>query len=141
MIDSNLLLNRLTGLRPLGPDRWAAQCPAHEDSSPSLSIRVTDDKLLVHCHAGCSPDDILAALDLKWGDLFSDRWQAAEQAAMAAGHRQRQKMLSEITQRDYASWVVALAARDKERGIVHNLEDRATIALAVEVLKGGQANG
>lgn len=140
-MDTSPLLNRLTDLRQTGPDRWSARCPAHEDSSPSLSIRVTDDKLLVHCHAGCSPDDILAALDLKWGDLFSDRWQAAEQAAMAAGHRQRQKMLSEITQRDYASWVVAIAAADKRRGHQHDLWDRATLALAVSILKGGQANG
>lgn len=41
------------------------QCPAHEDDKPSLSLaQGNDGKALIHCHAGCSPQDILAALDL-----------------------------------------------------------------------------
>ena len=33
---------------------WMAHCPAHEDRTPSLSIRDTaGGKVLVHCHAGC----------------------------------------------------------------------------------------
>jgi putative DNA primase/helicase len=42
---------------------WMACCPAHHDREPSLSIRETDDgKILVHCHAGCDQDDVIAAL-------------------------------------------------------------------------------
>lgn len=42
---------------------WMARCPAHEDSTPSLSISETrDGKLLVYCHAGCSQDAVTAAL-------------------------------------------------------------------------------
>ena len=40
-----------------------ARCPAHDDSTPSLSIRETrDGKLLVHCHAGCEQTAVIAAL-------------------------------------------------------------------------------
>ena len=40
-----------------------ACCPAHDDSEPSLSIRDADDgKLLVHCHAGCNQESVIAAL-------------------------------------------------------------------------------
>lgn len=40
-----------------------ARCPAHGDRTPSLSIRATDGgKVLVHCHAGCGQDGIIAAL-------------------------------------------------------------------------------
>ena len=40
-----------------------AKCPAHDDRSPSLSIRHADDgKVLVHCHAGCDQDRVIAAL-------------------------------------------------------------------------------
>jgi hypothetical protein len=39
---------------------------------PSLSIRQTDGKTLIHCHAGCSPESVLAALDIEPRDLFKD---------------------------------------------------------------------
>ena len=48
--------------------RWSgtggeARCPAHEDKTPSLSIRDGDDgKLLTCCHAGCPPETVWAAL-------------------------------------------------------------------------------
>jgi hypothetical protein len=97
---------------------------------------LTDNKLLVHCWAGCGADDILAAVGLKWSDLFADKWAASYQAALAAGHTRRKRMLSAILQEDYASWVVALAAEDKRAGIQHGLEDRATLAMAVAILEG-----
>ncbi len=52
---------------------WIAPCPAHDDRKPSLSIKTGDDgRALVHCHAGCSVDDVLAALHLEARDLFAD---------------------------------------------------------------------
>jgi hypothetical protein len=39
-----------------------ARCPAHEDRSPSLSIRDGASTVLVHCHAGCTQDDVITAL-------------------------------------------------------------------------------
>jgi 5S rRNA maturation endonuclease (ribonuclease M5) len=50
-----------------------ACCPAHEDKHPSLKVREGDDRLLVHCHAGCSQDDVLAALGLSWKDVVYER--------------------------------------------------------------------
>jgi len=47
-----------------------AQCPAHEDGRPSLSVSMGDKGVVFKCHAGCEKDDILAALDLTWGDVF-----------------------------------------------------------------------
>jgi hypothetical protein len=41
---------------------WIAHCPAHDDRSPSLSIREDHDRILVHCHAGCEQRDVIAAL-------------------------------------------------------------------------------
>ncbi len=42
---------------------WTARCPAHDDRTPSLSIRHADDgKVLVHCHAGCNQERVIAAL-------------------------------------------------------------------------------
>ncbi len=42
---------------------WTARCPAHDDRTPSLSIRVADDNnVLVRCHAGCDQERVIAAL-------------------------------------------------------------------------------
>ncbi|MGI4877608.1 MAG: DUF7146 domain-containing protein [Janthinobacterium lividum] len=44
------------------PRGGMCRCPAHDDGSPSLSIRVGDTTLLVHCFAGCNSVDVLKAL-------------------------------------------------------------------------------
>lgn len=38
------------------------RCPAHDDRSPSLSIRIGRSALLFKCFAGCDTDDVLRAL-------------------------------------------------------------------------------
>jgi hypothetical protein len=56
------------------PNTWQACCPAHDDKSPSLSLRQLDDgRVLLHCFGGCSVGEVLAALGLKIEDLFPDR--------------------------------------------------------------------
>lgn len=53
--------------------RWSARCPAHEDSSPSLSISEgSEGRVLLKCHAGCTVDAIRAALGASWSDLFAE---------------------------------------------------------------------
>jgi len=50
---------------------WTARCPAHEDRQASLSVTEGDDKrVLVHCFAGCSTEDVVGALGLTMSDLF-----------------------------------------------------------------------
>jgi putative DNA primase/helicase len=51
-----------------------ALCPAHDDSSPSLSIsdRRDGNGIVIKCHAGCDNQDILAALGMSQRDLFDD---------------------------------------------------------------------
>lgn len=66
------LLSRLSGVRETGSDHWLALCPAHEDRSPSLSIREMENKVLVHCFAQCAVQDVLAAVGLGLSDLFPD---------------------------------------------------------------------
>jgi putative DNA primase/helicase len=42
---------------------WMAKCPTHEDGKPSLSINDAGcGKVLVHCHAGCEQQRVIAAL-------------------------------------------------------------------------------
>jgi hypothetical protein len=52
-------------------DGYKALCPAHHDNNPSLSINEGDDgRVLIHCHAGCDPQDVLAAVGLTFADLM-----------------------------------------------------------------------
>jgi hypothetical protein len=51
-------------------DIITAQCPAHDDGTASLNIGIgTTRDVVLHCHAGCKPDDILAAIGIKWSDF------------------------------------------------------------------------
>jgi len=46
-------------------------CPAHDDhNNPSLSIKADNGRLLLHCFAGCQPEDVLSEIGLKMNDLF-----------------------------------------------------------------------
>jgi hypothetical protein len=60
--------SRVTG----SGDQRQAQCPAHDDHNPSLSVRGIEGRALVRCHQGCDTADILAALNLTWSDLFDE---------------------------------------------------------------------
>ena len=50
---------------------WSARCPAHLDRRNSLSVAEGEDgRVLVHCFAGCTPEDVVAGLGLEMRDLF-----------------------------------------------------------------------
>jgi hypothetical protein len=67
------LITMLEGWRPNSGGR-VSRCPAHSDGSPSLSIREAEDgRILLHCFAGCTVDEICNALDLTVADLFPRR--------------------------------------------------------------------
>lgn len=55
-------------------EKGIARCKAHDDKTPSLSISQGDDgRILLHCHAGCKPEDIVASLGLDWQDVLPPR--------------------------------------------------------------------
>lgn len=63
------ILNRLQKVKKSG-DGYTALCPAHSDNNPSLSIKLEKELILVHCHAGCSFEEIVAAMGLSKSDFF-----------------------------------------------------------------------
>lgn len=58
--DPTRLLERLGA--NLAREHGMVRCPAHEDRSASLSWRLTGDKALVKCFAGCTFGEILRAV-------------------------------------------------------------------------------
>ncbi len=102
------LLDRLEKVRQTGPGRWVACCPAHDDRSPSLSIRETEDgTILIHDFAGCDAQSILAALGLSLGDLFPDRLKHH-----AKSIRRRVPLCDLVALLDHESLIVALIGID-----------------------------
>lgn len=54
--------------------RWMACCPAHDDRTPSLSVReFGDGNVWLHCFAGCETEHVLDRLGLSFADLFATR--------------------------------------------------------------------
>lgn len=63
-IDAELRAQRI--VESLG-GRWRGtrgecRCPAHDDSSPSLSVRLGETAILFHCFAGCTPIEVIKSL-------------------------------------------------------------------------------
>ncbi|WP_297477415.1 hypothetical protein [Ferrovum sp.] len=128
-----MLLSRLEGVKETGPGRWVAKCPAHDDTSPSLSIReLGDGRILLHCFAGCAATDVLAAIGLTLSDLFDH---PLRNITLPAGnfHRERQPFHPIDTLRLVARecLICALAASDAVAGKEVSEVDAQRTAFAV----------
>lgn len=115
------IINALDSVRSNGTDKWMAKCPAHNDKSPSLSIKaLPDGSTLMYCHARCYTEDIMAALGLTMGDLFGD--------TPFTPKRPRGPSEDEI--------VVAIYDADKAKGVRHTEADQARYKQALARLNG-----
>ena len=86
------LLERLQRVRARGKGQWYASCPTeahkHGDRSRGLSVRETPDgTTLIHCFAGCSPAEIIEAVNLELRDLFPERPEPSRGKRQTWDHR------------------------------------------------------
>lgn len=79
MITIDDFLSRLEEVKSAGVNKWTAHCPCtanhkHGDANSSLSITLdpTSGKILVHCHTGCTFEEICAALNIDPKELSPD---------------------------------------------------------------------
>lgn len=64
---------------------FIACCPAHNDRRQSLSVSTGDDgRILVHCHAGCSTEQVTEALGLTLSDLMPETKEKSGQRTIVA---------------------------------------------------------
>jgi hypothetical protein len=57
--------------RALHGEKTMVLCPAHDDSTPSLSVAPGETQpVLFNCHAGCKPEDIIGAGGLDWSQVM-----------------------------------------------------------------------
>jgi putative DNA primase/helicase len=64
------LLTAGRAVKDNGHGKFQAQCPAHDDGNPSLSVTRIEGSVLLHCHAGCDTTAVLDVLGLTPADLF-----------------------------------------------------------------------
>ena len=119
-MDLHLLLSKLQKVRKNGQGKYMACCPAHPDRNPSLSIKVKDDRILMHCFAGCETHDVLAAIGLEMRDIMGDNYRFTP-------HSKPEK--PEDHGKVWARSVLALA-----KGRLLTLDDQATVEQAKKVL-------
>lgn len=128
---STKLIARLEGVVCAGPGRWHARCPAHEDRSPSLSIRDDGERVLLHCFAGCDPTDVLTAVGLAWRDLYPDPWECASKRPIEAARKYARKTFAQMDPMDLEREILRIAAADRRAGRPESIEDRARVQVAV----------
>lgn len=72
-MNAEKILAHCKKVKPTGNGSWIACCPAHDDKNPSMTVREIEDRLLVHCFAGCSAAEIVGACGLQLEDLFPEK--------------------------------------------------------------------
>ena len=71
------LVERFEGAKRSGHG-YTVRCPVHDDRTASLTIHEEEDKLLLHCQAGCNTEDVIAAVGVQWRDLWTKARDYAE---------------------------------------------------------------
>ncbi len=104
------LLELLQGVKETAPGRYIARCPAHDDRSPSLSIKDGDDgRVLLHCFAGCGTEDVLSAIGLTFSDVMPERIGAEHSYKPVRNRISPRDALATL---DHESLVVAIIGAD-----------------------------
>ncbi len=125
-----VILNRLQGVKQKATHKWLAKCPAHDDRSPSLWVRLADDdKVLIHCFGGCQVADVVASVGLELSDLFP------KQASYGkATHKPRFNAADLLSLCVQESMILVVALGDCWAGRAVSDEDQARIQRAVDTL-------
>src|SRR5215216_3685412 len=73
------ILERLDNVTRNGAGH-TARCPSHDDRLNSLKVDTgKDGQALIHCHAGCEPERVVAALGWTLADLYPPRGETVRQ--------------------------------------------------------------
>jgi len=123
------LLQRLTKVKG-NRGRWTACCPSHEDRSPSLAIRETEDgRILLKCFGGCSVQEIVGAIGMDIGELFPPDDKLSHHKSKVKNAFYATDLLRVI---EFESVLVSVAASNIANGVKLNDNDRSRLRQAQE---------
>lgn len=104
----------MTEAKPTGLDKWMAHGRCHGSKRHrDLSIRVSGNKILLHCFAGCLKPAICLSLGLELKDLFTDALDPdPRRSREAAQQRDHQRQEREHHAHQQGTLIDALRAGD-----------------------------
>lgn len=130
----NNLLDKLQKVRTTKHNEWVACCPVHDDHTPSLGIKLTDDgKILCKCF-GCQAGgpEVIQAVGMNISDLFPPSPENENYT------RQKRTLISAETILKvlaYEANIISLAACDIANGAPIGKDDAKRILLANERIR------
>jgi putative DNA primase/helicase len=90
------LLLRLEGVHQAGTG-WQARCPAHDDQRASLHVAKGDNGgILLHCHAGCEPENVVRAIGVTMADLMPTPNTPPKEVAIYDYHDESGQLLYQV---------------------------------------------
>ena len=126
------VVDRLDFCKSAGANKWMARCPAHDDRGPSLSLTEKPHKVtgeltpLIYCHAGCSSEDVLAAVGLGWEDVLPEKLE----------HNPAQR--TRTPQKSLDEWKVEIVMADLAAGKKLSEQDKSEARAAMQRLDNNQ---
>ncbi len=130
------ILARLDGVKRFGDSKAVAKCPAHDDGTPSLTLKDNDGTILLHCFGGCDSLAVCAAIGIEYADLFPDR---RIRRIDANERRTGLPAIERLALIEHEVAVVLFIAADMQAG---KMDDERLMRLAAAVSRiGSAANG
>jgi len=127
-------LSALDKVKRNGKVQWIACCPAHDDKSPSMTIAETDDgRVLVHCFAGCSVEEILGAVGMEFDVLYPPKPERNEPFKPIAKPFMAYSVVEVLA---FEALIVVTAARLIANGETLDSNDYQRLLLAAERMQG-----
>lgn len=129
------ILPSLEKVKRSGKGNWLACCPAHDDKSPSMTIHeAPDGRILVHCWAGCSFEEIVGAVGLGWDPWFPPKQEDDSKPAV-----RRPFPAGDVLEALAAeALIVATASCNVRNGIALTPGDHERLLVAMERIEQGR---
>lgn len=122
------ILSRLDKVRRTGPNNWLACCPAHEDRSPSFTLRAEDDgRILAKCHAECDFGAIVEAVGMGWNPWFPPKPLQADRTPAVRRPFPAADVLEAVA---FETTLVCVTALNVANGVPLTDEDRERLLVA-----------
>lgn len=134
-------LSKFPSVKATGPNKWMARGLCHDDKSPSVGIKlINDEKIIFHCFAGCSAEEVLSSIGATWEDVFPDRIKARYHGVDGYDRYRARKEAPRFSRYELfpklvlEARILHTAMEDMRKGVIHTPADTYRIHVAMETI-------